>query len=182
MMLLPIYLHFYEFAPFWRKTHNHQHGIAHMVFYHVLPSVWINTNMLFQFYYACTVKPESPNLAERTTRLSSQLRVPLWFIYIYIFYIVFWFINGTLLYNNNTTINEHSYTCVCWRKFLLYWHMIECASRRCEICGGPKPIRSHHCSTCNRCVEKMDHHCPFTANCVGKGNFKFFYCFVVSRL
>ena len=32
--------------------------------------------------------------------------------------------------------------------------------RQCKKCNLPKPVRSHHCSICNRCVLKMDHHCP----------------------
>ncbi|EGD83409.1 hypothetical protein PTSG_04016 [Salpingoeca rosetta] len=116
MILVPIYLHFWEYAPFWESTHRHQHDTFHFVVYHLLPSVWINSNLLYHFYLACTIKPDSPRPTNR--------------------------------------------------------------GRRCKVCKGPKPLRSHHCSTCNRCVEKMDHHCPFTANCVGKGNHKYFYLFV----
>jgi palmitoyltransferase ZDHHC2/15/20 len=37
----------------------------------------------------------------------------------------------------------------------------------CRTCWAPKPDRTHHCSTCNRCVLKMDHHCPWVSQCVG---------------
>lgn len=30
---------------------------------------------------------------------------------------------------------------------------------RCRKCGGWKPERCHHCSSCNKCCLKMDHHC-----------------------
>lgn len=29
----------------------------------------------------------------------------------------------------------------------------------CDVCRIPKPLDSHHCSRCRRCVHKMDHHC-----------------------
>jgi len=53
--------------------------------------------------------------------------------------------------------------------------------RRCKTCGGPKPIRSHHCRVCRRCVLKMDHHCPFVNNCVGLRNYLYF-CFFLFDL
>lgn len=43
MILLPIYLHFVEFAPFWQQTHEHHDSLLHLLVYHVLPSIWINS-------------------------------------------------------------------------------------------------------------------------------------------
>jgi hypothetical protein len=34
----------------------------------------------------------------------------------------------------------------------------------CKKCNFSKPLRTHHCSICNRCVLKMDHHCPWYAS------------------
>ncbi|GFF83693.1 DHHC zinc finger membrane protein [Aspergillus udagawae] len=52
-------------------------------------------------------------------------------------------------------------------------------SRYCKKCQCPKPDRTHHCSTCKRCVLKMDHHCPWLATCVGLHNYKAFLLFLV---
>ena len=41
------------------------------------------------------------------------------------------------------------------------------APRWCQTCKNFKPLRSHHCRVCQRCVLRMDHHSPFTSNCIG---------------
>jgi len=50
--------------------------------------------------------------------------------------------------------------------------------RTCRRCNMFKPDRSHHCSSCDRCVLKMDHHCPWINNCVGYFNQKYFLLFI----
>lgn len=47
----------------------------------------------------------------------------------------------------------------------------------CTKCKCVKPPKSHHCSTCGRCVLKMDHHCPWMNNCIGLRNQKAFLLF-----
>ncbi|KAH8696728.1 DHHC zinc finger membrane protein [Talaromyces proteolyticus] len=52
-------------------------------------------------------------------------------------------------------------------------------ARFCKKCQCPKPDRTHHCSSCKRCVLKMDHHCPWLATCVGLRNYKAFLLFLI---
>ena len=49
--------------------------------------------------------------------------------------------------------------------------------KKCNKCNCVKPPRTHHCSTCGRCVLKMDHHCPWMNNCIGLRNTKAFLLF-----
>ncbi|XP_003389771.1 PREDICTED: palmitoyltransferase ZDHHC6-like [Amphimedon queenslandica] len=48
----------------------------------------------------------------------------------------------------------------------------------CDICQAYKAPRSHHCSSCGRCVLKMDHHCPWINCCVGHRNQNPFIAFL----
>ncbi|KAF8644686.1 hypothetical protein AX16_008346 [Volvariella volvacea WC 439] len=49
----------------------------------------------------------------------------------------------------------------------------------CRKCWAPKPERTHHCSTCGRCVLKMDHHCPWLGGrCVGHRTYPAFVHFL----
>ncbi|KAF8073936.1 DHHC palmitoyltransferase-domain-containing protein [Lyophyllum atratum] len=51
----------------------------------------------------------------------------------------------------------------------------------CRKCWAPKPERTHHCSTCGRCVLKMDHHCPWLgSNCIGHRTYPAFLHFLLS--
>ncbi|XGW04136.1 hypothetical protein V3C99_015354 [Haemonchus contortus] len=51
-------------------------------------------------------------------------------------------------------------------------------NKYCYICQTLKPDRSHHCSSCGRCVVKFDHHCPWINQCVNHNNYKPFLLYI----
>jgi palmitoyltransferase ZDHHC13/17 len=55
------------------------------------------------------------------------------------------------------------------------------ASSLCPDCEVIRTPRCRHCTLCKRCVDRFDHHCPWVNNCIGKGNFAYFYSFVVTQ-
>ncbi|XP_042481834.1 protein S-acyltransferase 24-like isoform X2 [Macadamia integrifolia] len=55
-------------------------------------------------------------------------------------------------------------------------------SQLCATCKIVRPLRSKHCSTCDRCVEQFDHHCPWVSNCIGKKNKWDFFMFLALEI
>lgn len=51
--------------------------------------------------------------------------------------------------------------------------------RFCSKCKSWKPDRSHHCSSCDKCILRMDHHCPWFGICIGFKNHRFFVQFLI---
>uniref|UniRef100_A0A7M5V2J9 Palmitoyltransferase n=1 Tax=Clytia hemisphaerica TaxID=252671 RepID=A0A7M5V2J9_9CNID len=56
--------------------------------------------------------------------------------------------------------------------------MLNDFSKFCTTCLLRRPIRSKHCSICDRCVARMDHHCPWVDNCIGMKNHGHFIGFL----
>lgn len=44
----------------------------------------------------------------------------------------------------------------------------------CKKCNVHRPPRTHHCSTCKRCIIGFDHHCVWVNNCIGYNNYRQF--------
>eukprot|EP00854_Cymbomonas_tetramitiformis_P012039 gene12039-biopygen12381 len=49
----------------------------------------------------------------------------------------------------------------------------------CVKCKILKPVRTKHCTVCDRCVSLYDHHSPWIGNCVGSRNRKDMILFLV---
>lgn len=60
--------------------------------------------------------------------------------------------------------------------YLLYYPQVGC--RTCHL---NKPARSKHCDICDNCVLVADHHCIWVNNCIGKGNYVYFYSFLLAN-
>ncbi|KAK6590410.1 DHHC family palmitoyl transferase [Cryptosporidium xiaoi] len=42
--------------------------------------------------------------------------------------------------------------------------------RFCDYCRMYQPLRTKHCSSCERCIRTHDHHCPWLGICIGEYN------------
>jgi hypothetical protein len=52
----------------------------------------------------------------------------------------------------------------------------------CSTCLLRRPLRSKHCSGCDRCISKFDHHCEWLNCCVGEKNHRTFIIYLTSIL
>jgi DHHC palmitoyltransferase len=48
----------------------------------------------------------------------------------------------------------------------------------CSECEAVKPMKTRHCSVCNRCIFHLDHHSPWVNNCIGLENQRFYLLFI----
>ena len=53
------------------------------------------------------------------------------------------------------------------------------SSQFCWTCMMKKPLRSKHCSICDKCISTFDHHCPWVGNCIARNNHVYFIIFLV---
>lgn len=63
-----------------------------------------------------------------------------------------------------------------------YDHIIYYPHVPCRTCRLEKPARSRHCNLCQECVLVADHHCIWVNNCIGKGNYQYFYAFLLANV
>lgn len=52
----------------------------------------------------------------------------------------------------------------------------------CSTCKIAKRARSKHCPICDQCTLLADHHCIWVNNCIGRGNYRYFYSFLLSNI
>lgn len=50
----------------------------------------------------------------------------------------------------------------------------------CTSCMMRKPMRAHHCFSCNSCIAKQDHHSVWINGCIGARNHQFFILFLIT--
>lgn len=62
-----------------------------------------------------------------------------------------------------------------------YDHILYYPQVVCRTCHLNKPARSKHCDICDSCVLVADHHCIWVNNCIGKGNYAYFYSFLLAN-
>ena len=139
---------------------------AEVLLLHLLPSVWINSGMLYHLYMAAAADPgdvaamaglaghaaaPSPRLPPPTDgREDAAAAAPARF---------------------RATHNDHHAE--------LDPGPAEAApARHCAKCDAGMPALAHHCRRCRRCTAELDHHCPFTGGCIGRDNYPYFLGFV----
>lgn len=49
----------------------------------------------------------------------------------------------------------------------------------CSDCCSRRPLRTHHCSQCYRCIIRYDHHSYFLNNCIGYDNQVYYFFFLL---
>ena len=52
----------------------------------------------------------------------------------------------------------------------------------CKECCSRRPLRTFHCSACDRCIFRYDHHSYLLNTCIGYGNQVYYFGYLLSSL
>lgn len=141
--------------------------------YHLVPLLYLSLCLYMIYLYYFNVLPLIYNYS---SNLENLFILP-----ILVFLTLFTGIKTMLIEPQNT--KSHNYQSRSKSKdryqfdnILFYPNTI------CHTCKLEKPARSRHCSICNKCVLLNDHHCIWMNNCIGKGNYTYFYGFLLGNI
>lgn len=170
LLLSPRYKATYPFSLYYNKIFIPllKDNSRYTLKFHVVPLFYLSLHLYVVFMFYARL---NPIIFPYLTTFENYIVIPL-------------FVTSTLSLGIATMVivpeNSFNYKFGCkdpeqFDKLLYYPDTI------CNTCHIAKPPRSKHCSICNKCILLEDHHCIWANNCIGKGNYLYFYAFLIDN-